>query len=598
MLFRKMLWSVIIVIVVFASTAHADSEPPSEPDPKKAPTLPTVPVHGTIIAPNDGFLAPVSVPYYPPGLNPVSSTIPNSGQQETGTKDANSKPCQSSGNPIITSTGNKVETEVDFTSQGEMGLFLRRQYNAFADEIGIFGKYWVSNFDYKITFGGSKITVTCYPLPGGTQCTGVKDPPSQIWAHRPDGRRIVYNYDSASGAWLEDKPTPISRIVKNADGTYTLYAEDHSTERYNDKGYVLELKSEQGIGWTFSYDASNYLQRVTHTSGRYVRFAWNGSQLTSVTDPAGNVYTYTYLANRFGTNINLLASTTLPGSPATTISYFYEDSRFPGALTGKAYNGTRYSWFAYDASGRAISTQHTAGNDKYTLSYTDNADGTTTVVETNPLGKVATYVFKGENLLSVTGTASAHCVATYRELTYDANGYPDLVSDQNGNITDYDYSPAGQLLKKVEASGTAYARTTTYQWDPDVGRNRLLKVTVAGLSETSYAYDAGQRLASVTVKNLSAHGVAGQVHTTTYSYTTNANGLIASVTIDGPLPGTGDAVTYRYDAVGDLTSITNGLGHQTAFSGHNGLGSPGRIVDPNGAITDYTYDARNRVTRV
>jgi len=74
---------------------------------------------------------------------------------------------------------------------------------------------------------------------------------------------------------------------------------------------------------------------------------WSGSQLVSVRDPAGKTYSYTYLTNRFGTGKHLLASTVLPGAPVTTVAYHYEDVTYTGALTGKSFNGVRYSTFAY-----------------------------------------------------------------------------------------------------------------------------------------------------------------------------------------------------------------------------------------------------------
>src|SRR5690606_248606 len=69
------------------------------------------------------------------------------------------------GNPIYPSTGNKVETELDFSSSGEAGLFLSRTYNHYWQGVGLFGRFWISNFDYKLTFGTTAINA-CYPRQG------------------------------------------------------------------------------------------------------------------------------------------------------------------------------------------------------------------------------------------------------------------------------------------------------------------------------------------------------------------------------------------------------------------------------------------------
>ena len=87
------------------------------------------------------------------------------------------------------------------------------------------------------------------------------------------------------------------------------------------------------------------------------------------------------------------------------------------------------------------------------------------MLHTNSLGKQTTSHYRKGKLLSATGHASASCPAAYREATYDANEHEDIVADFAGNLTDFDYSPGGLLLRKVEAAGTPEARTTTYEWD-------------------------------------------------------------------------------------------------------------------------------------
>lgn len=521
--------------------------------------------------------------------------IGNRGDHD-GKKDPKEDPCHTAGNPIVYSTGNKIEPETDFESRGAAALSLHRTYNNYWDGIGIFGANWLSDFDYKLAFNSSAASGTCYPKPGGT-CASPPTSVTTLFAMRPDGRQIKFNFNATQGVWWEDKPGPIARIVRNADGTYTLYGEDHSVERYSATGYVLSVATEQGVGWTFTYDANNYLQRVTQTSGRHVQFTWTNGQLTRVTDPQGNAFNYTYYANRAGTGTNLLRNATLPGTSSTLVTYYYEDSRFPFGLTGKDFNGTRYSTFAYDYAGRATLSKHGSGNtDQYTFSYTEVDGGNSqTVVETNPLGRKTSYQFVNGNITSTTGSGGASCMGTHKTHTYDANGYDNQVTDFNGNITQYSYAANGHLQQKTEAYNTPAARTTTYEWDPDPTRNRLVSITLVGVNKTSYTYDSLARPATVTVQNLSAKGVANQTRTTTYTYATYASGITKTLTVDGPLPGAGDAIVYNFNSLGDLTSTVNGLGQTVSYSAYNALGEPGHIVGANGAVADYTYDAQGRL---
>jgi len=499
-------------------------------------------------------------------------------------------PC---GNPIIPATGNKIEPEMDFQSSAEAGLLLRREYNKQWSGIGLFGKQWVSTYDYKLSFGSHDSSAACYPRPGGGTC-GIGTN-TIIYAHRPDARIIKFVKNASDGVFYEDKPGPVAKIVQQADGSFIYYSEDNDVEKYSSAGYVSEVKSEWGIGWTFSYSGT-YPTRVTHTSGRYVDFVWSNGQLTSVRDPAGNYYGYAYHANRFGTGIHLLSATYKPGTPAATIAYHYEDTRFPGALTGKSYSGVRYSYFTYDYFGKAISSEHGGGRDRYTFSYSDSGEGVWDAYVTNPLGLTTNFTFLNGREQATNRQAAANCPAALSVKTVDTNGYVDYAHDFNNGLTDYDYNAKGQIIRQVEAAGTPQARTTEYVWD--TVRNRLLSETVLGYSRTQYAYTADHRLASVTETNLSVHGVANQARAVTYTYTKHANGMLATVTEDGPIAGSGDAIVTTYNEYGDIVSVANSLGHTTTYANHNGLGLPGRITGANGDITDYVYDAQGRVTVV
>lgn len=509
------------------------------------------------------------------------------------------------GNPVNFSTGNKIEPETDFESKGEMALALKRTYNSYWDGVGVFGRYWLSSFDYKLLIGDDRVTSSCYPMPGtNASC----DPTNQtLWAQRVDGRKIKFNYVGGTPAtWQEDKASPIAFITRNADGSFTLHSEDHTVETYDAGGFPVKILDEQGVGWTFTYNANHYLARVTHNSGRAVTLTWNGNQLASVADPAGHVFSYTYSANKFGTGQHLLIQTIQPGvadpvnsggTPPVTWTYQYENPAFTGALTGVTINGTRFSWFSYDTSGRATSTWHLNNADKYSFSYgSPAADGSHTVTVTNPLGKQTVYTYDGQgNQVSVEGKASANCPANYKQSTYDANGNPALVSDFRNGLTSYTYNAKGQVTQIVENAGndsSAPQRTTQITWDD---KNHQIRKTVLGLYQVDTAYTSDGRIASVTTTNLSATGHHGETHTVSYSYTVGSNGLPTKIVQTGPSPNA--VVTYNYDSLGDLVSIVNALGQAIAYGNFNGLGEAGSVTDPNGNVTTLTYDPMGRLAR-
>lgn len=506
-----------------------------------------------------------------------------------------SSPCV--GNPIILATGNKIEPELDFASEStDIALSLNRTYNHYWKGAGLFGKHWVSNLDYMLTFGSTDLNA-CFPRPGGGAC-GIGSN-TVIYAWRPDGRTIKF-IRRPDGIFYEDKPGAVATLVNNGT-SFTLHSEDNSTEVYGTTGRIREVRSAFQVSWIYSYSGT-YPTRVTHTSGRHIEFTWTSGQLTAVRDPTGNYHGYAYSANHFGAGIHRLASSSKPGSPATTLSYHYELVGRPGALTGKSVNGVRYSRFTYDSNGYATSSEHN-GIKKHTFSYSPGTDGLLSVTETNPIGKRTSYTFRNGKPLTVTGHASTYCAATYAETVYDSNGYPLFKSDANGNDTAFTYNATGQLLKKIEAYGTPAARTTEYVWE---GRlNRLSRRTVVGSLRADYYYGGDERLSRFTITNLSPNGVTNQSRTTWYTYSYHAPvsgnaaalGMLASVNVDGPLNGLGDSTTTTFDNLGNLISTTNSLGHKLTYSSHNSLGQPGRVTNANGANTDFTYDARGRRTK-
>jgi len=260
---------------------------------------------------------------------------------EVNDRDAEEDECSSAGNPIVRSSGNKIEPEMDFTTSGELPLTLERTYNHYWQGVGLFGKYWVSSFDYKLTFGTTAVD-NCYPRPGGGRCAiGNK---TVIYAWRPDGRTIKYT-KRADGLFHEDKPKALSTIEQLADGSFILRRAQGGREAYSSAGYVRYIQDYTSARWTYSY-TNTYPARVIHTSGREVQFTWTDGQLTSVKDPAGSQYRYTYTANVFGTGLHRLASTKQPGSPATELTYHYEIGSDASALRCQCPDRTVLRWGA------------------------------------------------------------------------------------------------------------------------------------------------------------------------------------------------------------------------------------------------------------
>ena len=102
---------------------------------------------------------------------------------------------------------------------------------------------------------------------------------------------------------------------------------------------------------------------------------------------------------------------------------------------------------------------------------------------------------------------------------------------------------------------------------------------------------------TVTVENLTEHGVANQQRTTRRTYEFWPNRLLKTVTTDGPKPGSADLTTIAYAQSGELLYVENALSQRpNTFSNFDGAGRPGTVTTANGFVTHYQYDNRGRVT--
>jgi RHS repeat-associated protein len=141
---------------------------------------------------------------------------------------------------------------------------------------------------------------------------------------------------------------------------------------------------------------------------------------------------------------------------------------------------------------------------------------------------------------------------------YDANGYPNVVTDFGGTTTDHDYDALGREFQRIEAA------------------------TVAG---------GGSPPERRTIE--------------TTGSTCPILGLVK--TVDGPRTDVADVTTYSYHATtdesgcdtggacrrkGDLAVVTNALGHTTEYLRYDRSGRVAQTRDASGVVTDLEYHAR------
>jgi YD repeat-containing protein len=515
----------------------------------------------------------------------------------------NGPSCPSSGNPINSATGNKYQQEVDY--QSASGLIFVRTYNSsqsvntassLPGEIGINWRH-----SYKRSLSISKVSALIATV------------------YREDGRAVRFVLTGDQWKAEADSASRL-RQTKDAAGAATgweyLNAVDDSTELYDVSGRLLKSTARNGQTMTFAYsDASTpgtvatkpgLLISVTDAFGRQLRFSYDEkARITKLINPSGGEYLYGYDEQTAiapnNTRPGNLTSVTYPDGKKRL--YWYNEQDKTGnadistALTGITdENGVRFATYRYDSSQRAVSTEHAGGVNKYTVSY-DTPFVKSTV--TDPLGSKRTFGLVATHGVVKSGGQSqpggAGCGPASSAITYDANGNVSSQTDFNGIKTNYGYDLTRNLeTTRVEAVGTPQARTITTEWHPDF----RLPTRVAGPKHiTTNTYDGNGNLTEKRIQATSdANGAQGFAASSVgsaqvWSYTYNDVGQVLSA-ID-PRDNTN---TYIYDNQGNLTSVSNAVGHVTTLTNYDAHGRIGRIVDPNGLTTDLSYSSRGWLT--
>jgi YD repeat-containing protein len=520
----------------------------------------------------------------------------------------NGDSCPRCGNPINPSNGNKFLAEGLY--KGGHGLELTLAYNVQDDYPVRFGRRWRDSYDRQIALAAGMAI-----------------------AFRGDGKGV--RFLPSGGAWVADADTA-DRLTElhNPPGTrvgWQLHAANgDEIETYDAGGRLLSIASRDGLVHTLAYSdgtggagggfmldsdgqptaaplPAGLLLRVTDPFGRALTFGYGmAMRVTRITDPAGGVYRIVYDGH------HRLVSVRFPDDKSR--SYHYNEPAHTGgtaqtlALTGITdENGARFATYKYNAQGRAVSTEHGQGVNRYTLAY--HSDGSSTV--TDALGTSRAYAFENRfGAFKNTGIAGPACPSCGpASQTFDANGNVASKTDWKGNRTHYAYDLARNLetsrTEGLTAGGapTAHTRTVTTAWH---GSFRLPTKIAEPLRITTNVYDddgatCGARgaLCSRTMQATNdASGAQGLSATPVgapraWTYTYNPNGSVLS--INGPRTDVADVTTYTYDAQGNAATIRNAAGHTTSITAYNAHGQALTIVDPNGLTTTMTYDERQRL---
>ena len=471
--------------------------------------------------------------------------------------------------PVFPGTGTKILSETD--SGGTIDLPVMRSYRSsivFGSNTGT--GQWLFNWQRTLDTSTSVV---------GELVTALRD----------DGSVLFFRKNN--NAWAAKGSQDSLRPVLDASGkiagwSYTVTATG-VTEAYDSTGKLLRVAERNGRTTTLTYNASKQLAQVTAPSGRALNIAYDTQgRVSSITAPDGAITQYAYNAN------GMLTTVTWPDN--TTRQYVYEDTRFPTALTGVIDEaGVRYATYAYDDQGRAITSELTAGADRYQFQY--QANGQTTVL--TPDGGSSVYSFLKQNgVLLPTGVSAPCplCGSTSQSTDYDPSGNATRRVGYDGSATTYTYDAQGRETQRVEAAGTSNARTTTTEWDSasglpsrvaSPGRVDVVEYDEQGRAKRYLWYPTSD------VNGASGFGASPSGSTKIVDWTYNDAGQLASTveSIDSTVTA---KWAFTYDAMGRLATVTTPQGTVGRALSYDAGDRLLEAVDPDGRRLTYTYNAR------
>lgn len=475
-------------------------------------------------------------------------------------------------NPVIIATGEKVKREPDFFAATPSGLALIRNYRSKNATGSLFGPNWLSSLDVpRLGFSLSG----CIRFPNG-DCV-----PQTVIVTDADGSKHTYT----RGPYEEGH----EHVYLGRDGTYLFfeYGQQWSVYRkgrihvYFSDGLVKHISDPTGSNTlTFVHDAVG-LKSVTTNAGHTVRFGWTNGRVTEVTDPDGKIWSYSYNGDR------MLNKVTSPGG-SDVREYHYEDADRT-LLTGISINQVRYSTYKYYADKR-VSESALAGREEvdkfvYGAGFTDVTDARN---QTTRYSTVTSLTNK--KIGTVTRHTTSTCAASNALTAYDANGFVDYTADWNGNTTDYVYDSTGRLQSLTRAVGPT-ALSTSYTWDGDKLKTETHRGSdTASFRDVVYTYYASGHPAAELVQSVvTTDKTTGVSHRTEYDYSFHANKVMATMVVKRTLANGVAVTTTTFDSAGNKISYVNPLNHGESWSGHNGRGQPSTHIDANGSVTTFEY---------
>jgi large repetitive protein len=513
-------------------------------------------------------------------------------------------------------TGNLVLQDLDESLfvRGLNASFLRT-YNSRGTVAGQGQDGWVTGFERNVTLTGTLNAV------GSTMTLNTGDGQSVVFVYSGTANRYTTTGGDGAHDTLIWSTTALTwTYTEGSSQREELYA-DHASATL--KGRLTRIRDLKSDGTTpaqydIVYDASNRISEVRSIDGAVaasrdaIVFTYNtAGQLASISTREGGVLkgqvSYGY-ENANGTGRLAWVQTDLTPEISTDNTW---DATTAVNNDGKRFR-TSYTYVSATASDLRIASVSTS--DGVTVAYTYEADGS--------------GGFRVKTVTQGSGGAAQTTTFTYGASTTD-------VVDGAGRTWTYEYDANRQLIAMLEPAVSGLRQKTSYTYDASGNLTRVSQAPSAGgiaALDTVFQYDAnGNRtLQRDLLGNTVAwtYNASNQVTAETRYTVADADGLDPTHVGTTNLPSGALVTRYMYDArnrvrfvlnaageVRELTYATtgNGIGQLATERRYLGATYTGTtyteaaintwatdtvaLRKSNSALTEYTYDAKGRLSQ-
>ena len=487
----------------------------------------------------------------------------------------------------------------------------------------------------------TSITSTWFDTSSSTSSTTSSSDSSSLSYTYDDLGRVSSVADSAGNA------ISFTYTSQGSVATRVVTVDDQSTQyAYDDADRLVGITGAKGGITSFTYDAAGNLATLTDPDGNTTTWLYDAqNRLVQETDPQGDIRTYVYDSAgdlvRYTDRNGRVRVFQYDDQHRLTVDTWYTNTTDADA----SQNPQNTIHYAYDSSGRV--TSESDDSSSYAYTYGDQGRQTS-ATQTNANGPtvVFTYRYQGDSTKPCSLTVTVDGQLDYQnQYSYDSQGrltrlvqssQPDgnavaekevdfvygitgrlisLVRSENGQVvatSDYQYDPAGRLTGLIHRQGAKILAYYTWTYT-DSGAAVLVDSVDSNTSGSStlLAQELELPFHNTTEIDVASLGLAALADSHLTSATSSDGSVTYSYDSVGELTGADYSGTradesYSYDANGNRT----GSGYQVGIN--NELLSDGaynytydaegnrstRTNIVTGAVTEYTWDARNRLIKV